>query len=63
MVTAEHIGKPVTDGVRTGILQAVYEDVNVNQLPEYRKPELVAWVRPEGGGIEWDARPSTLDLA
>ncbi|MDX3384489.1 hypothetical protein PV682_23930 [Streptomyces niveiscabiei] len=63
MVTAEHIGKTVTDGVREGVLMAVYEDVNVNQLPPYRKPELVAWVRPEGGGIEWEARPSTLELA
>ncbi|MDX3386492.1 hypothetical protein PV682_34340 [Streptomyces niveiscabiei] len=63
MVTVEHIGKPVTDGVRTGILQAVYEDVDEKMLPAYRKPELVAWVRPEGGGIEWEARPSTLELA
>ncbi|MFM9446857.1 hypothetical protein [Streptomyces acidiscabies] len=63
MVTAEHIGKTVTDGVREGVLMAVYEDMDVNQLPAYRKPELVAWVRPEGGGTEWDVRPSVLELA
>ncbi|MFM9615014.1 hypothetical protein DF268_32480 [Streptomyces sp. V2] len=63
MVTAEHIGKTVTDGVRTGVLMAICEDVDENLLPAYRKPILKAFVRPAGGGIEWDARPSTLEPA
>ncbi|MDX3388052.1 hypothetical protein PV682_42430 [Streptomyces niveiscabiei] len=63
MVTAEHIGKTVTDGVRTGVLMAICEDVDENLLPAYRKPIPMAWVRPERGGIEWNARPSTLELA
>ncbi|MDX3387994.1 hypothetical protein PV682_42130 [Streptomyces niveiscabiei] len=63
MVTAKHIGKTVTDGKRTGVLMAIYEGVDETQLPAYRKPGLVAYVRPEGGGIEWSALPSTLELA
>lgn len=62
MVTAEHIGKPVTDGVRTGVLMAICEDVDETRLPAYQKPILMAWVRPERGGIEWSARPSALEL-
>lgn len=61
MVTAGHIGQLVTDGERTGVLMAVEEEENVNQLPGYRLCVLVAYVRPVGGGIEWDAAPSTLE--
>ena len=49
MVTAEHIGQEVTDGERTGILQSLW----LGQ----------AWVRPDGGGVEWTASPSELEPA
>lgn len=62
MVTAEHIGKAVTDGVRTGVLMAICEDVDENLLPAYQNPILMAWVRPTRGGIEWNVRPSALEL-
>ncbi|WP_075735185.1 hypothetical protein [Streptomyces acidiscabies] len=60
MVTDEHIGKPVTDGVRTGVLMALIQYENPSQLPAQRRSRLMAYVRPEGGGIEWDAPPSEL---
>nr|WP_112474408.1 hypothetical protein [Streptomyces sp. ST1020] len=63
MVTAEHIGKTVTDGQRTGILMALLTHENPDQPPAYRHAQLMAYVRPEGGGIEWDAPPSELRLA
>ncbi|MFM9615975.1 hypothetical protein DF268_43590 [Streptomyces sp. V2] len=46
MITARHIGREVTDGERRGILQTVWLGR--------------AWVRPDGGGIEWDALPGAL---
>ncbi|WP_112472090.1 hypothetical protein [Streptomyces sp. ST1015] len=63
MVTAEHIGKTVTDGQRTGVLMDVIEEEDENLLPAFRKSVFRAYVRPEGGGIEWDASPSTLEPA
>jgi len=47
MVTGEHIGQEVTDGERTGILQSLWLGH--------------AWVRPDGGGVEWTAAPSELE--
>lgn len=61
MVTAEHIGRAVTDGVRTGVLMAVEKEEDESRLPAYRTSVLVAYVRPEGGGIEWDAPPCGLE--
>ncbi|GAV41794.1 hypothetical protein [Streptomyces acidiscabies] len=63
MVTAEHIGKTVTDGQRTGILMDLIPWENPDQPPAHRRSRLMAYVRPEGGGTEWDAPPSTLDPA
>ncbi|MDX3386545.1 hypothetical protein PV682_34620 [Streptomyces niveiscabiei] len=63
MVTAEHIGKTVTDGQRTGILMALLTYENPAQLPAVRRSQLMAYVRPESGGIEWDTPPSELRLA
>ncbi|QNP71099.1 hypothetical protein IAG44_17750 [Streptomyces roseirectus] len=61
MVTAEHIGKLVTDGQRTGVLMDLIEREHTNPNSEYRESKLYAYVRPEGGGIEWDAPPDALE--
>ncbi len=64
MVTPEHIGKTVTDGRRTGVLMDVVKDWENPAKPlPYRLPESRAFVRPLGGGIEWDTAPSDLELA
>lgn len=46
MITTKHLGQEVTDGRRKGVLQSVWMGR--------------AWVRPDGGGVEWDAQPSAL---
>ncbi|MHC5903857.1 hypothetical protein ACVNF4_08100 [Streptomyces sp. S6] len=61
MVTAKHIGQAVTDGNRRGILMDIdstWEDPS--QLPAKRRRAHRAFVRPEGGGVEWDVPPSAL---
>ncbi|MET8974696.1 hypothetical protein ABZX85_03665 [Streptomyces sp. NPDC004539] len=62
MVAAEHIGKLVTDGERTGVLMDVLRAESPDRLPSARRAQLMAYVRPEGGGVEWDAPPSELRL-
>lgn len=63
MVTPEHIGQVVTDGERTGVLMALEEEADPHRLPVFRRSVRVAYVRPKGGGIEWDAPPSELEPA
>ncbi|MGW6313788.1 hypothetical protein [Streptomyces sp. NPDC055099] len=59
MVTPDDIGKPVSDGVRTGILMEIYKDwTNPNQSG---KDGPMAFVRPEGGGYEWSVQPGRLE--
>ncbi|GAA2344091.1 hypothetical protein OKJ48_36135 [Streptomyces kunmingensis] len=58
-VTRADVGKTVTDGERTGTLADLvdgYEDA----ATRLQVPGLTAFVRPEGGGIEWTADPEQL---
>ncbi|MEV4338775.1 hypothetical protein [Streptomyces sp. NPDC049590] len=61
-VTRDHIGKPVTDGQRVGILAEIIKDwEDPAQPPGERIKVAAAFVRPKGGGREWMARPSQLN--
>jgi len=60
VVGAEHLGKTVTDGRRTGVLMDLLMQEDPDQLPAHRRSRLMAYVRPERGGVEWDALPSEL---
>lgn len=69
------LGQHVTDtahGNAVGILQAVAPDVDLKRRPQFipyddkrkRRPiddeRLVAWLRPPGGGVEWNTNLAAL---
>ncbi|WP_242581084.1 hypothetical protein [Streptomyces sp. MST-110588] len=56
------MGQKVTDSSgRVGILREVIRDwEDPAELPNERKKQTVAFVRPEGGGVEWMTSPARL---
>ncbi|GHI06738.1 hypothetical protein AQI88_30240 [Streptomyces cellostaticus] len=59
------LGRVVTDPVtgRRGILRAIAPEPDGLQLVPSRaltKKPPVAWLQPEGGGVEWATSPSAL---
>lgn len=63
-MTRKDVGKRVTDGQRVGVLQDVDRKWLDPALPADRRFTVpLAWVRPEGGGVEWTINPSQLLLA
>lgn len=61
MITRDHIGKAVSDGVRTGVLQAIIKDwEDPAGTPGERRKITAAFVRPKGGGCEWVSSPNRL---
>lgn len=64
MVTRSDIGKRVTDGHRTGVLKDVIKDwEDPGKIRSEAFKVTTAFVRPEGGGREWMARPANLRCA
>ncbi|GGT05428.1 hypothetical protein [Streptomyces cinerochromogenes] len=60
-VSKAHLGKPVTDGQRVGILAEIIKDwEDPAATPAERIKVTQAFVRPQGGGREWQARPSRV---
>lgn len=60
-VTRDHIGRLVTNGISTGVLQEIIKDwEDPAAAPGERLKQTVAFVRPSAGGREWLAAPSQL---
>ncbi|MFJ4337571.1 hypothetical protein [Streptomyces sp. NPDC088915] len=60
MVTRQDIGHLVQDGHgRAGVLTDVIPDYeDPAKMPADRRKQRMAFVRPEGGGVEWLALPN-----
>ncbi|MFE7780606.1 hypothetical protein [Streptomyces nigrescens] len=63
------LGRLVVDhasGGRVGVLRAIAPDVdNRDAEPELKVPDTppVAWLAPEGGGLEWTTDPLQIEAA
>ncbi|MFC9733753.1 hypothetical protein ACFWGM_16410 [Streptomyces roseolus] len=64
MVTRKDIGHLVQDGRgRTGVLTDVIPDYeDPAKMPTDRRKQRMAFVRPEGGGVEWLVCPKNVGL-
>lgn len=65
MITIKDVGKRVEDSAgRVGILRDVIPDFeDPSDMPEERRKRPTAFLRPEGGGMEWLVPPDSVRRA